>query len=59
MPVKNLGVVGKLHKEGQRKGQAVTLLDVLEEAKEKYPNVTLEQLQEYKWSHGHCVASKY
>lgn len=57
--VKNLGVVGKLHKDGERKGQAVTLLDVLEEAKAKYPNVTLEQLQEYKWSHGHCVASKY
>lgn len=56
---KNLGVAGKLHKDGERKGQAVTLLDVLEEAKAKYPNVTLEQLQEYKWSHGHCVASKY
>ncbi len=59
MPVKNLGVCGKLHKDGERKGEAVTLLDVLEEAKAKYPNVTLEDLQEYKWSHGHCVASKY
>lgn len=56
---KNLGVCGRLHKNGERKGEAVTLLDVLEEAKAKYPNVTLEELQEYKWSHGHCVASKY
>ena len=57
--VKNLGVVGKLHKDGERKGQAVTLLDVLAEAKAKYPNMQLEDLQEYKWSHGHCVSSKY
>lgn len=56
---KNLGVSGKLHKEGEKKGQAFTLLDVLKEAQEKYPDMTLEDLQEYKWSHGHCVASKY
>lgn len=56
---KNLGVVGKLHKDGERKGEAVTLLDALEQAKAKYPDTTLEQLQEYKWSHGHCVTSKY
>lgn len=57
--VRNLGVSGKLHKDGDRKGQAVTLRDMLEEAKEKYPNVTLNELNEWKWSHGHCVSSKY
>lgn len=56
---KNLGVPGRLHKTGDRKGTAVTLLDALEEAKIKFPNATLELLQEFKWSHGHCVASKY
>jgi 3'-phosphoadenosine 5'-phosphosulfate sulfotransferase (PAPS reductase)/FAD synthetase len=56
---KNLGVSGRLHKEGDRKGQAFTLKDLLKEAKVKYPNVTLNQLNEYKWSHGHCVSSKY
>lgn len=56
---RNLGVSGRLHKEGERKGEAITLLDLLEEAKLKYPDATLEQLQEYKWSHGHCVESKY
>lgn len=57
--VKNLGVAGRLHKEGSKKGSAVTLYDVLREAQAKYPNITLEQLQEYKWSHGHCVESQY
>ncbi|SMP86043.1 hypothetical protein SAMN06313486_10183 [Epsilonproteobacteria bacterium SCGC AD-308-P11] len=56
---KNLGVCGKLHKEGDRKGNAFTLLDLLAEAKSKYPNVSLAQLNEFKWSHGHCVSSKY
>jgi len=56
---RNLGVCGRVHKEGERVGQAVTLLDVLEEAKAKHPDVTLEDLQRYKWMHGHCTASKY
>jgi len=56
---KNLGVSGKLHKTGDREGKAFTLLDVLDEAKKKYPDMTLEDLQAYKWSHGHCVTSKY
>ncbi len=56
---KNLGVSGRIHKCGDRKGQAVTLLDLLEEAKEKYPDVTLNELNEWKFSHGHCVASSY
>ena len=56
---KNLGVSGKLHKTGDRKGQAVTLRDMLNEAKEKYPNVTLNELNEWKWSHGHLVCTKY
>jgi 3'-phosphoadenosine 5'-phosphosulfate sulfotransferase (PAPS reductase)/FAD synthetase len=54
---KNLGVSGRLHKSGERKGTAVTLLDALEEAKIKFPNATLEDLQDYKWSHGHCMSS--
>ncbi len=56
---KNLGVSGRLHKSGTKEGQAFTLRDMLNEAKEKYPNVTLNELNEYKWSHGHCVTSKY
>lgn len=56
---RNLGVTGRLHKEGDRKGEAFTLLDMLKEAEERYPNVTLEDLQAYKYSHGHCVGSKY
>jgi len=56
---KNLGVSGRLHKDGENKGKAFTLLDVLQEAQEKYPDITLEELQAYKWSHGHNVQSKY
>jgi len=56
---KNLGVSGRLHKEGAQKGKAVTLLDLLEEAKRKFPNATLEDLQAFKYSHGHCVQSVY
>lgn len=56
---RNLGVVGKLHKDSDRKGQAVTLMDALAEARKKYPDVTLNQLAEYRFSHGHCVVSKY
>lgn len=56
---RNLGVSARLHKEGNLKGQAFTLKDMLKEAKEKYSNVTLSELNEYKWSHGHCVNSKY
>lgn len=56
---KNLGVNGKLHKNGERKGQAVTLRDILNTALANNPDITLDELNEYKWSHGHCVASKY
>lgn len=56
---KNVGVSGKLHKDGERKGEAVTLMDMLRDAEARYPNVTLAELNEYKWSHGHCVTSKY
>jgi len=56
---RNLGVSGRLHKDGERKGLAVTLMDVMEESKAKYPDVTLNQLAEYRFSHGHCVVSKY
>lgn len=56
---KNLGVCGKLLKDGERKGEAFTLLDLLAEAEIKYPNASLAYLNEYKFSHGHCVTSKY
>jgi hypothetical protein len=56
---RNLGVNGKLHKNGERKGEAVTLLDTLAQAKEKYPNITLRELEEHRFSHGHCVVSSY
>ena len=45
---KNYGVYG-----------AITLLEKLEKAKEKYGHWTDEQLWEYKMSHGHCVKSSY
>ena len=45
---KNLGVWGKK-----------LLPEVLEKAQEKFGHMTDEQLEEYKMSHGHCVASKY
>jgi 3'-phosphoadenosine 5'-phosphosulfate sulfotransferase (PAPS reductase)/FAD synthetase len=48
MEDRNLGVWGKK-----------TLPEVLEVAKKKYGHWTDEQLQDYKMSHGHCVASKY
>jgi len=44
----NLGVFGKK-----------TLPEVLEIAKEKYGHWSDKQLEEHKYSHGHCVASKY
>jgi len=56
---KNVGVSGKIHKDGERKGLAVTLAEMLKEAEAKYPDMTIAELNEYKWSHGHCVASKY
>lgn len=45
---KNFGVFGK-----------GTLLDKLAKAQEKYGHWTEEQLNEYKYSHGHCIKSKY
>ena len=47
---RNLGVWGKAGK---------TLLHVLEDALEKFGHWTLDELNDYKMSHGHCVASKY
>ena len=46
--VDNLGVWGKK-----------LLPEMLKEALEKYGHMSLEELEEYKFSHGHCVASKY
>lgn len=56
---KNLGVSGRVHKSGDRKGEAINLLDVLDEALKKYPNITLQELNNYKFSHGSNVNSKY
>lgn len=47
-PDKNLGVWGKK-----------LLPEVLSEAIDKYGHMSIEELREYKMSHGHCVASKY
>lgn len=47
-PEKNFGVYGK-----------ITLLQKLDKAKKLYGNWTDEQLNEYKYSHGHCIKSKY
>lgn len=57
--VPNLGANARVHKEGLKKGEAFTLTDMLKEAQEKYPNVTLEEIQRYKFSHGNCVESQY
>lgn len=35
------------------------LPEVLKEAIEKHGHMTTDQLKEYRFSHGHCVASKY
>jgi hypothetical protein len=51
----NFGVSGKKNKEGE----AITLIDFLQRAKQKHPNVTQGYLNDYKASHGHCVTSKY
>lgn len=48
-----------MHKAGDRKGEAINLLDVLDEALKKYPNITLQELNNYKFSHGSNVNSKY
>ena len=37
---------------------SVDFLDLLDEALMRYPNISLSELNEWKWSHGHCVASK-
>lgn len=56
---RNLGVSGKLHKDGDNKGNAITLIDLAKQYEKKYPDITLDQLNEFKFSHGHCVTSKY
>ena len=45
---KNMGVWG-----------AKLLPEKLKEAEKKYGHMTVEELREYKMSHGHCVKSKY
>lgn len=45
---KNLGVKGNR-----------SLLDFLEEALKQFGHLTMEELNEYKMSHGHCVMSSY
>lgn len=57
--IPNLGANARVHKYGPKKGTAFTLKDMLKEAQEKYPNVTLEEIQRYKFSHGNCVESQY
>lgn len=57
--VLNLGATARVHKDGIKKGEAFTLKDMLKEALEKYPDVTLEELQRHKFSHGACVESQY
>lgn len=57
--IPNLGANARVHKDGPKKGAAFTLLDMLKESQELYPNVTLEEIQRYKFSHGNCVESQY
>lgn len=59
LKIPNLGANARVHKNGPKKGAAFTLLDMLKEAQERYPNVTLEEIQRYKFSHGNCVESQY
>jgi hypothetical protein len=47
---KNVGVWGKHN---------YPLTAVLKDAEKKYGHMTLEQLEEHRFSHGHCVASTY
>lgn len=47
-PKRNLGVWG-----------TKLLPEALKIAEEKYGHLTIEELKEYKMSHGHCVKSKY
>lgn len=53
---KNLGVWGKWNKDENR---AFLLKDALRVALEKYGEWSDERLIEYRYSHGHCVSSKY
>lgn len=39
--------------------RSLTMTEVLERARVKYAGWTFEQLEEYRFSHGHCVASKH
>jgi 3'-phosphoadenosine 5'-phosphosulfate sulfotransferase (PAPS reductase)/FAD synthetase len=57
-PIKNVGVVGKLHTKGPKKGKPYTLLDSLEDAMKKYQGITLDEINAYKFSHGH-IGSVY
>jgi hypothetical protein len=40
-------------------GDRRTLPDMLEIAKVKHGHMSLDDLKEYRFSHGHCVASKH
>lgn len=57
--VKNVGVRGRLHKDGPKRGQPVTLKDALREAEEKYGHMTLNELTAYRFNHGSCAKSAY
>lgn len=48
---------GKLRNNGV-KGRR-TLAEYIANADDKYPDVTIEELQNYRFSHGHCVKSRY
>lgn len=40
-------------------GGSKSLKDILKEAEEEFGHLTNEELEEYKFSHGHCVVSAY
>ncbi len=40
-------------------GNKKLLPEILKEAEEEFGHMTIEELKEYKFSHGHCVMSKY
>ena len=36
-----------------------TLPQILSEAKKQYGHMTIQEVESYKFSHGHCVKSRY
>ena len=53
---KNLGMFCRYDK---KQGRAWLVTDQLKQAEAQYGSMTDEELDEYKFSHGHCVMSKY